>query len=79
MRALRHVSLDRYAGEVHCLLGENGAGKSTLVKIVAGLERRDSGALLMNGGAMESGSVRSARAAGVGIVYQRRWCFPTSP
>jgi ABC-type sugar transport system ATPase subunit len=64
-RALQDVSLELVAGEVHCLLGENGAGKSTLVKIIAGLEREDSGALLIRGKAMEAASVQAARAAGI--------------
>jgi rhamnose transport system ATP-binding protein len=75
-RALQDVSLDLLAGEVHCLLGENGAGKSTLVKIIAGLEREDSGALLIRGKAIEAASVHAARAAGVGVVYQHPVVFP---
>ena len=43
------ISLQVLAGELHCLLGENGAGKSTLVKIIAGLEVQDRGALAING------------------------------
>ena len=33
VRALKDISFDLRAGEVHALLGENGAGKSTRIKI----------------------------------------------
>lgn len=41
--ALRGVTLDIEAGTVFGLLGPNGAGKTTLVRILATLERPDSG------------------------------------
>jgi ABC-type sugar transport system ATPase subunit len=46
-RALDDVTLDLYAGEVHCLVGENGAGKSTLIKILSGAEIPDQGEIVV--------------------------------
>ena len=57
-------------GEVHALLGENGAGKSTLVKMIYGLVRPDSGAMVWQGAAFEPATPHAARAAGVAMVFQ---------
>jgi ribose transport system ATP-binding protein len=68
--ALENVNLDVKAGEVMALLGENGAGKSTLVKILAGLEQPDSGAIAIGGKPHNIGSPAQARAAGISYVAQ---------
>jgi inositol transport system ATP-binding protein len=52
IRALDRVDLNVARGEVHALTGENGAGKSTLMKIVAGIERPDSGVIDFHGSAV---------------------------
>jgi ABC-type uncharacterized transport system ATPase subunit len=68
--ALDAVSLDVRPGSVHALLGENGAGKSTLVKCVAGFHPPDDGAVLIDGREHAIGSPVTARALGIGMVYQ---------
>ncbi len=49
LQALAGVSLAIEEGEFFGLLGPNGAGKTTLISIVAGLNRADSGSVLVNG------------------------------
>ncbi len=45
IQALKRVSLSVDKGEIVALIGGNGAGKSTLLKAVAGLVRKQSGAI----------------------------------
>ena len=70
VRALRGVSMDIRAGEVHGLVGANGAGKSTLIKILAGLVRADAGELLVDGKATSIETPDRAGALGFSFIHQ---------
>src|SRR5215470_9167728 len=76
VRALKGVSLDLHAGEVHALLGENGAGKSTLIKVITGAHRPDSGELAIDGRKIASLEPASAHAFGIAAIYQQPALFP---
>ncbi len=74
--ALRGVSLDVRAGEIHALVGENGAGKSTLIKIVTGLHRPDEGQIVVDGTPVELRGPADAQALGIACIYQEPLVFP---
>ncbi|UAJ79232.1 sugar ABC transporter ATP-binding protein [Leifsonia sp. ZF2019] len=70
-RALTGVDLHVERGEILGLVGHNGAGKSTLMRILAGRERPDSGAVTARDTAVgRAWDTRTAAAAGVRMVYQ---------
>src|SRR6266516_540658 len=70
VQALRDVSVDCRAGEVHALVGENGSGKSTLLGIASGFIAPDEGAVAIGGQRRRRGSPAEARRFGLGIAYQ---------
>ncbi len=49
---LNGLSFEVSGGEILCLLGRSGSGKSTLLRIIAGLEKAESGDVLWNGVSM---------------------------
>ncbi|MFN8677146.1 MAG: sugar ABC transporter ATP-binding protein [Thermomicrobiales bacterium] len=74
--ALKRVSLEVHPGEVVALMGENGAGKSTMAKIIAGVERPDSGVIEWAGQEVHFRDTRDATAAGIAIVLQELSLVP---
>jgi ABC-type sugar transport system ATPase subunit len=71
--ALKEVTFEVGEGEFFSILGPSGCGKSTLLRIIAGLERPDSGVLKIGGVDV---SRRSAAERGVGMVFQNYALFP---
>jgi ABC-type sugar transport system ATPase subunit len=70
VQALRDVSVDCHAGEIHALVGENGSGKSTLLGIASGFVPPDEGAVEIGGRKPRRGSPAEARRLGLGMAYQ---------
>ena len=74
--ALDDVTMRIHRHQVNVLIGENGAGKSTLVRILAGVEKADSGELLLEGTPIRVRSPREAAALGISIVHQELSVLP---
>ena len=70
--ALDNVSFTVQQGELLALLGPSGSGKTTLLRIIAGLERPDSGTVLFDG---DDATRRDPRDRGVGFVFQHYALF----
>jgi sulfate transport system ATP-binding protein len=70
--ALDDVSFTVKQGELLALLGPSGSGKTTLLRIIAGLERPDSGTVLFDG---DDATRRDPRDRGVGFVFQHYALF----
>jgi len=77
---LRDIDLNIGRGEAVALLGPSGSGKSTLLMVMTGLERPDSGAVIVAGQDLlkldEDGLARF-RGRNVGIVFQAFHLIPT--
>ncbi|AXU51161.1 ABC transporter ATP-binding protein [Clostridioides difficile] len=72
-RVLNNISLDIEEGEFLCLLGPSGCGKTTLLRIIAGLEDVNSGAIILQDKDITN---LEPSKRGFGIVFQSYALFP---
>jgi sulfate transport system ATP-binding protein len=71
-KALKNINLEIGGGELVALLGPSGCGKTTLLRIIAGLETPDAGAILFHG---EDATDTHVRDRQVGFVFQHYALF----
>ena len=80
VHVLKNIHLTICAGETVGLLGPSGSGKSTLLMTLAGLERPDSGDIIINGNNLcdlTEDRLATFRGRHVGIVFQSFLLIPT--
>ncbi|HEV2565542.1 MAG TPA: ABC transporter ATP-binding protein [Microvirga sp.] len=77
---LKGISLDVDRGEAVGLIGPSGSGKSTLLMTMAGLERPDSGKVIVDGtdlSGLDEDALARFRGRRIGIVFQSFHLVPT--
>ena len=77
VQAVAELSLDVGAGEIVCLLGPSGCGKTTTLRVAAGVERQQSGRVLVDGRVVSDQRVHEPpEARSIGLMFQDFALFP---
>jgi putative ABC transport system ATP-binding protein len=77
---LKDIALNIGHGEAIGMVGPSGSGKSTLLMVMAGLERPDTGSVVVAGaslGGLDEDGLARFRGRNVGIVFQSFHLIPT--
>ena len=70
---LNDISFDIARGEFLAIMGPSGSGKSTLLNLIAGIDRADSGSIVVNDEditALSESELAGWRADNVGFIFQ---------
>ena len=68
---VNHVSFQVEDGEMLVITGPNGGGKSTLAKVLAGIEKADSGEIYLDGENITAYDIDHRANAGIGYAFQQ--------
>ena len=74
--ALSSVSCVFQPGTVSAVVGPSGSGKTTLLSIMAGLDRPESGKVLLDGGDLAGMDLDAYRRKDVSVIFQAFQLFP---
>ena len=70
-KILNHVNLKLDTDKFIVITGPNGSGKSTLAKIIMGIEKQDSGKVLLNGKDISKWSIDKRAKNGIAFAFQQ--------
>ena len=68
---LSDISFDVRSGEMLVITGPNGGGKSTLAKVLMGIEKADSGKVILDGTDITNYDIDERAEAGIGFAFQQ--------
>ncbi|MDE7285876.1 MAG: ATP-binding cassette domain-containing protein [Lachnospiraceae bacterium] len=68
---IEDISFKVENGEMLVITGPNGGGKSTLAKLLMGIEKPDSGTILMDGEDITEYTIAQRANAGIGFAFQQ--------
>lgn len=80
VEALKKISIEIKKGEYVLIVGKSGSGKSTLLNVISGIDRPESGELIVNDQALNGLSENTLaqwRGRNIGIVFQFYQLLPT--
>jgi putative ABC transport system ATP-binding protein len=80
LEVLRGVDFSVPAGKFAAVIGKSGSGKSTLIGVVSGLEKPDSGRVLVQGhdlSHLDERQMAELRRLSIGIVFQNFSLIPS--
>jgi branched-chain amino acid transport system ATP-binding protein len=75
LTAVDAVSVETSPGDISALIGPNGAGKTTLFQCLTGVERPDSGRVVLNGRTITGRNADARARLGIGRTFQRLAIF----
>ena len=71
LNILSDISFDVKKGEMLVITGPNGGGKSTLAKVLMGIEKAESGKVILDGEDITDYDIDERAKAGIGFAFQQ--------